>query len=177
MGDYLYNLVESVVTQSLEKIHFHICGKNIQFSNLNENIQKLVISYYYKAISQNRSNDKETVNYLHELLLLNNESFGLTYDTMTNFYALYSGNLDSRKIRKVLENYGIFYDNPSNELKTIKEKRNTLAHGEESFEECGRSMTYEQLNVLKEKTYLYLDDMIQSIESYLANENYIIRNS
>lgn len=174
----LYNLVESIVTQSLNKIHGHIYANNIQFSDLNNEIQKLLISYYHKAIAQNRSDDRVMVDYLHEFLLLNlsNESFGLTYDTMTKFYSLYSGNLDARKIRKVLKNYGISYDNPLSELKTIKDKRNELAHGEKSFEECGRSMTYEQLDTLKEKAYEYLDGMIQSIELYLNSRNYIAAN-
>lgn len=58
------------------------------------------------------------------------------------------------------------------ELKTIREYRNQLAHGEQSFEEIGRNLSVMQLNEMVRRTYDYLEQMIDIIVQYLEEEKF-----
>lgn len=81
-------------------------------------------------------------------------------------------NLDTREIINVLKKYGIVYEERCSELKTIKDYRNKLAHGEDSFEEVGRNLSIPQLEEMFRKTFEYLDKMLDEIERYLSDEKY-----
>lgn len=170
----LYNLVESVVSVTMEAIHENICSKELTYSQLNIELQELLLAYYLKVIDRERSDHMRKAKHIREMISLsiNNKKFDIKYQDMIKFYPLYSGNLDAKTIKKTLAKYGIHFILESSELKTIKEKRNKLAHGEESFEECGRNMSYAQLIVLKEKSYEFISKMIDTVQSYIKNENF-----
>ena len=170
----LYNLVEAVVSIALEVIHDQICANLLPYTELNEELKELLLAYHIKAIDHKRSDYTSTVRHVKELIALsiNSRKFELRYRDMTKFHALYSGNLDAKVIRKILSQYGANLEDFSSELKTIKDKRNSLAHGEESFEECGRSMSYEQLLALKDRSYRFIEGMMETVEDYLANSRF-----
>lgn len=171
----LYNLVESIITKCLDRIHTHICDNNVKYTKMSDNLKKLSLSYYMQAFNKNVANNLDSIGYFKNLLELSFDelAFNISYKDMTKFYSLYSGNLDSKQIRSVLLKYGIQYDKKNKELKTIKEKRNQLAHGEKSFNECGRDLSYEHLNMLKENTFIFIEDMIVCIKNFLENKEYI----
>ena len=85
---------------------------------------------------------------------------------------MYSGNLDTREILNVLRRYGINFEQRCSELKTIKDYRNKLAHGEESFEEVGRTLSVQQLQEMENRTFEYLEKMINEITKYLDEEKF-----
>ena len=171
----LYNLVESIVTKCLERIHDCIISNNVSYSDLNEDIKKLMLTYFC-TVSEKKNNMSEMAAYLHEAihLITDQRKFSLRFKEMGKHYALYSGNLDSKKINEAFKKYGINFDEKCTELQTIKDNRNKLAHGEVSFEECGRSLTIPQLNALKSKCIEYLTKLVGALDSYLQNNEFRI---
>lgn len=172
----LYNVVESIVTKLLVKIHDTIKSENVGFFHLNNEIKDLTLIYFNSVINK-KDDFHNAVPFVQSLIqmLLQNSHFQVTYKEMEKYYSLYSGNLDSQKISKIVGKYGIIFDRKVKELQTIKDGRNKLAHGEVSFEEYGRTLTIQQLEVLKDRTFNYLENLIAHIIDYIQNKHFKIQ--
>lgn len=59
------------------------------------------------------------------------------------------------------------------DLLTVKTNRNDLAHGFKSFEEVGKDATADDLLKIQKRVIFYLREILQNIESYLSNEDYL----
>ena len=169
----LYNAVESTVTKCLERIHEELIYQNLMFDDCNDNLKQLVVVYYENVKSKvtDIHNEAPYILKFHEYVT-GNRGFGLTYQQMSKFYSLYSGNLDSREIKTVLDKYGIDFQERISELKTIKDRRNQLAHGELSFEEVGRGLSLQQLDHMRETTFSYLEKIVDEIKKYIEGKQY-----
>lgn len=169
----LYNAIESTMTKCLARIHEVLISKNLTFNDCNDKLQQLVAVYYENAREKSSDNHRRA-SYMLEFCdyITGNSTFDLSYEELSKFYPLYSGNLDSREIVDVLEKYGIEFEERISELKTIKDYRNQLAHGEYSFEEIGRALTIQQLQHLTEQTFVYMGKMVTEIKKFIAEEKY-----
>ncbi|MDU4962354.1 MAG: MAE_28990/MAE_18760 family HEPN-like nuclease [Sporomusaceae bacterium] len=169
----LYNLVESILTKSLIKLHEVIISKNLKYEDINEAIKSMILIYYHSVMDKTE-NIHNSIDHIKKLVsfVRGNSAMMLSYNELSKFYTLYSGNLDSKEIISVLQKYGIKFDERASELKTIKDLRNKLAHGEASFEECGRALTIQQISAMKERTFNYIDNMIMSVEEFINQEHY-----
>ncbi|WP_295867284.1 MAE_28990/MAE_18760 family HEPN-like nuclease [uncultured Oscillibacter sp.] len=169
----LYNAIESTMTKCLVRLHEILITKNLAFNNCNEKLRHLVAVYYENArdkSANNHSKASHSLKFYDYIVGVN--TFDLSYEDISKFYPLYSGNLDSREIIAVLEKYGIEFDERVSELKTIKDYRNKLAHGENSFEEIGRELTIQQIEHLKGQTFVYMEKVITEINKYIVKERY-----
>ena len=173
----LYNLIESTVTRCLRKIHDEISSKSIKYSDLNDNIKKLFIVYYHSMVKK-EDDVHNTVSDIIKLIsiLKHNEYISFKYDEMEKYYSLYSGNLDSKKIRSVFSKYGIYLEKKLGELRLIKDYRNKLSHGEISFEECGREITIQQIEVSYQKLREYLNEIVNIVEDFIETKKYLSPN-
>ena len=169
----LYNAVESTVSQCLEKVHDRINANNLKYEDLSDNIKKLIAVYYGHSIDQANNVDNAMEYVLRFSDFINgNVNISISYEELTKKYQMYSGNLDTREILNVLKKYGINFEQRCSELKTIKDYRNKLAHGEESFEEIGRTLSVQQLQEMENRTFEYLETMITEITKYLDEEKF-----
>lgn len=169
----LYNAVESTVGQCLEKVHEKINTKNLKYNDLSDELKKLMAVYYGHSIDKANNIDNAMEYVLQFSDFVNgNVKISISYEELTKKYQLYSGNLDSREIINVLKKYGIDFEQRCSELKTIKVYRNKLAHGEESFEEIGRTLSVQQLQEMENRTFEYLENMIDVIAHYLDEEKF-----
>lgn len=172
----LYNLVESMVTKLLTKIHNIALNGSVSYYDLNDNLRKTVFVYYDKILSDFNV-DKQHLN-IEKFYLMMNRNYKpiITYESMSEVYSLFSGNLDAREIRNVFKNkYGFnFKESEFKEgvLKRIREGRNTLAHGDESFEEYGRTLTIQDIKDMRDKVFSFLDSLILVVENYLNKKLY-----
>lgn len=169
----LYNAVESTMTKCLERLHDIFIQQNLGFDECTDEIRHLLLVYYEYA--QEKSLDiHKRVPYILQLhdYMKGEINFPLSYSQLCQFYSLYSGNLDSREIISVLKKYGIDFEEKVSELKTIKDDRNKLAHGEQTFEEVGRELSLPQLEHMKERTFSYMGSVIDTINDYIKNEKY-----
>lgn len=173
----LYNAVESTLTKSLEKIHETIKENRLKYGDLRNEIKKILAVYYGHSMEKS-SNIVGEMEYVLQLadFINGNVCFEISYKELIQKYPMYSGNLDSREIIAVLKRYGIVFNDRCSELKTIKDGRNKLAHGEDSFEEIGRNLTIPQLEEMANRTFEYLEKMAKAIELYLDEEKYRVQN-
>ena len=174
----LCNLVESTMTKCLNRIHEILKDENIKYDKLNKCIKKMLLVYYRYALNKN-NNIVDSTEYMMSMIdvIRQNDTFSVSYDDMEKFYPLYSGNLDSRKITSILNKYGIVFDKTETELRNIKDYRNKLAHGESSFEEIGRQLTIQQIEVMCTKTVTYLEEMVNVLQEYIDGKKYRIDGS
>lgn len=115
----LYNCIESTIYSLLEEIHDKISSMNRD--QLNSKLQKK----------------------LDKLNAISSKELSFTQIPQLKKYLkynkLFSGNLDHRKIEQIFKSYDIILDDfplkARSSIKTIKDKRNILAHGSSTFHE------------------------------------------
>ncbi|HBS1998652.1 MAE_28990/MAE_18760 family HEPN-like nuclease [Klebsiella pneumoniae] len=198
----LYNIIESTISNLLNYMHNSLCSKNLSFDDLNNEIQNLYITYHYK-FKQKKGDD------IHQFVSLVNDTiklvtgktiFNLKYKQMSEYYSIYSGNLDTKKIRTTLDKYGVklpylkytngrIYKSTKEEidelnknnnkknivghsLHTIMNVRNKLAHGELSFEEYGRQLVTDDLKTYYRDTLFFLRITILKVNYFLLKERF-----
>lgn len=171
----MYNYIEYIMTKCLQRIHEEIICHTVSYLDLNEKLQILVLAYHHSVSNSKVNREDIAININQAIRLITHQQhFCLKYDDMIKYYSLYSGNLDSKKITEILSKYGISFDKKCSELQFIKELRNKLAHGEVSFEECGRTLTHQKLIALKDSIFLYFSELINAIDTYLSTKAYKI---
>lgn len=58
-------------------------------------------------------------------------------------------------------------------MKTVKEKRQHLAHGDESFGDCARDMTLSQLEHIKDEVIRFIKAILEGMKDYYDNRLYL----
>ena len=169
----LYNTVESTITKCLESIHTAIVQDNLNYSDLSIELKKIILTYYENAIVKSNDITKTIEFKLNQLEFIENRSkYNLTFKKLSQNYQMFSGNLDSKQIVAILSRYGIALERKCSELKTVKESRNKLAHGELSFEEVGRDLSIQQIQEIKDKVFEYMDIIVSTIQNYIEQKGY-----
>lgn len=163
----LYNLIESSMANAVEEIHNEIHVKTVSFNTLKTELKKRLIKYL-----KNNLNPDQFVASVNDIAL---DIIKQCFDKQK----LFNGNIDSRKIQELSQNYGFSSNTDYNQTKhgsclvTIKGRRNDLAHGTFSFTEVGKEYSIGDLEKMKNETINYLSEIINNIEQYLNNQDYI----
>ena len=151
----IYNCVESTIYALLEDIHeklVYLDKRNLNFKLLKK-LDKLNERFLGSSF-----------NYIPKL------SIYLKYNK------IFSGNLDHRKIIQIFKSYDIrLKDFPikiRTSIKTIKDKRNILAHGSSTFHEAGRHISSKDMKELIDNSYNLLKEYIFAVNQYLEKEEY-----
>jgi hypothetical protein len=165
----LYNLTEATMRESISHIHDKMDEKAVEFNRLKETIRKEIL--------QRAKSDKIG---LDQLLKNTSPLISINLARATfNEKNLFSGNIDQDEIKKKADIYGF---NSSTDykktkhgerLKTIKQKRNDLAHGNSSFSEVGRNYTTNELSEFVREVVAYLSEITTSISLYVSSQNYL----
>ena len=162
----LYNLVEATMSNIIEAIFDKIKSEGTSYDEIRPELKKVVLKHLKK-----RNIDDIYGNIAVISVDIINAGF-VKKD-------LFSGNLDGRKIRETATEYGFSHvtdhakTGNGSDLLTIKANRNDLAHGDKSFAEVGRDKTADELLVMKNRVIRYLKQILQNIEIYLDNEEYL----
>jgi len=82
------------------------------------------------------------------------------------------GNIDRGVVSDICEQHGVQFTPPKNtragtDLDNVKERRNVLAHGEQTFEEIGSRYTVSDLKGMKVRVAAYLRQYVRTVESYI----------
>jgi MAE_28990/MAE_18760-like HEPN len=166
----LYNLVESTMRNAIEAIFDEISSKEISYNRVRIEIKKIVIDNFKNHSPEN----------------VHSEIRDISLDIITakfNRDKLFSGNVDQREIRKTAKDYGFSFRTDYSKTKhgehlvDIRNNRNILAHGNESFAKVGQKTSIEDLLLLKEEVIEYLQQILQNIQEYLENEEYLDKST
>lgn len=170
----LYNLIESTVRESFSELYDQVNREEETLNKFNESFRKLWLKQQFKnadPISSNQNTYRDIVSSVVDGIL-KEDNFSLNSDHLP-----ISGNLDAKKIRELFNNHSIdlkihYTALGGGELRTVKDKRNELAHGNISFSECGQEYTVEDLLNIKRKTVTYLRSTLRFIKKYSEKKGY-----
>ncbi|MCK5490930.1 MAG: hypothetical protein KAI67_03740 [Candidatus Pacebacteria bacterium] len=166
----LYNLIESTVKNSIVEIYNKIKEDKNSYENLSENLQKIWINQKIDNLKEGTYNHDTLLKTIQNIAknVLAKETIALSKDDIN-----ISGNIDAKKIRELAENIGFEKSSNGRNLQNIKDKRNRLAHGEQTFYDVGKNFTFKELNGFKQETFDYLTDVIEKIEKFIVDQEYV----
>ena len=162
----LYNLAEATMRNVIEAIFDKLRSEGISYDQIRPELKKVVLRNLKK-----RNPDK-----------VFSSITAISVDIITAGFdkeELFSGNIDGKKIRDTAKDYGFSHSTnylktgDGNDLLTVKTNRNDLAHGIKSFTEVGRDQPADELLEIKNKVVKYLKQILQNIETYLENAEYL----
>lgn len=166
----LYNVVEFTAYECAQTICDTINDESIPYPKLSNNVFELWHKMQYTnklGIEKIRKISKQ-----HILHPLDKVVLALPDN-------LFSGNVDYRKVKEVFMSFGCntnfnFTTNtvPQSLLK-IKNARNKLAHGENSFSSLGSLYILREIKTFKDDVFECMELLIKEVESYLTNKKYI----
>lgn len=165
----LYNMVESTMRESVVAIYDRIDSNGVHFNQLGDKLRKKILGDCKKNYIGLETLHGETSNDIAKELL----------KASLSEKNLFSGNIDNDLIKNTAVQYGFSYSTDPNrtrrgeKLRTIKNYRNDLAHGNTTFSEVGRSYSLNQLKEYKEETIAYMEKIIDNIDYYLTNQWYL----
>ncbi len=172
----LYNLIESSIRESFTTLYEQINSEASGIENYNESFRKLWLNQHFKKIDPMSSTQNTYRDILSDVVskILLPENFNMNSESLP-----ISGNIDAQKIRELFSNHQIdlnihYRALGGGELRTVKDKRNALAHGSVSFSECGQEYTVEALINIKKKTVIYLRSSLKNMKKYSNRRGYAI---
>jgi hypothetical protein len=165
----LYNLIESTITNAIETIFDKLQTKNVSFDDLRDEIKKIIID------NVKDKDNKSTDNLLASIQNISVDIISASF----NKNRLFSGNVDARKIKEIAFKYA--FSSTTNhrktrggiDLLTVKTNRNDLAHGFKSFQDVGKIYFEDDLLEIEKRVTLYLRAILNNIDTYLSNEEYL----
>jgi hypothetical protein len=175
---HLYNLVESTVTTGMEYIAQQITVTNLVFRDLDDCWQKAWATNF--AIDEDLGPDRRLT---AALRMCQAVADGMVVEIKPKIGV---GNLDDRRIEDLAKRYGIplilrpkvkkavkhQVFNDLGFLGLVRERRNSLAHGHESFADIGKNYSTADLTRWSWATYQYLKDLLANFEGYVSAQQF-----
>ena len=163
----LYNMVESTAFLVFERIHERVAAEH--YGSLCGQMRRIWVDYFF-------SHHGPTDHHIHMEGTLDQTLKFPCLEVFSKKVKLFSGNLDGRKLNELLKKYGIGpITNPGREkLVTVKNRRNSVAHGEDMFKEACRDLSDSDLIELRDSTFAALDDLVANAETFLASRAYLV---
>jgi len=171
----LYNLIEATIRESIQEIYDSMGRDKLSYKLTRPEIQKIMISHKCKQIRE--SNSTNFVIAIEKLLAdaIDDAIVKLDTDSIP-----ISGSLDARKIREIAKKFGFSETTKKAkrggaDLLLVKTQRNSLAHGESTFSDCGRRYNINDLERIKDDVIFFLEDILKNINTYIDAKEYCIK--
>ncbi len=172
----LYNLVESTVSTGMLEIYESIKNDSCTYKNMVQELQTIWRDAKVKQVYSSSTELKTYTNRVKDIVddITTSAPFILEKG-MLNI----NGNLNAGRIKHICDDHRIRYTvvDDDNKLEEVRKKRNSLAHGDESFSQCARDLTLSDLESIKDIIIRFLQGIIQGMEDYCDNKKYLIANS
>lgn len=156
----LYNLVEATISSAMDDIYNEINGK-YKYDLVIPEIKKIWINN--KTESKNKPLTDEVIDsIITDIIDLKMKRPSI------------SGNLDDDNIRKICKKHNIkFRHINGSDLKFIKERRNFLSHGINSFTDCARDSTIQDLEIIKDNVLNFISEILKDMKNYYDNKLFL----
>lgn len=170
----LYNLIESSIINGILEIYDKLTEEQCSYKELIKELQKVwtdynIIKIYGPTVGINtyKVRIRETID-----TIINNAP--MSFKDIDKKILDINGNLDARKIKKLCDSHKIRYKLKNNGecLFQIKQKRNALAHGDDSFSDCAKDFTINDLRKIKEDVFVFLENILDGMKNYYDNSLY-----
>ena len=149
----LYNLVEATVTTGMLEIYQQLKNEACTYSELINELQDIWRDYKVKEVYLSSSELKAYTSKVENIVKNILEDTPLIFSRgMLNI----NGNLNAKKIKTICDKHCIRYRVIDDEMKLekVRKKRNSLAHGDESFSNCARDLTISALENIKDTIWI-----------------------
>lgn len=164
-----YNVVEMTFSDALIEIYQNAKLATVIFPDLKEAWQDLLVKEHAKPFFSNQSTHYDNI---RELMC----KTGLQHILDLSKIPI-SGNVDHRMISDYCARLAIRLTPPKTArggivLQVVKSKRNSLAHGEESFSEVGRDFTFDSLSDINRRATVYMRSFLRACDTYIDHARY-----
>lgn len=168
----IYNLLESSMCNALDSIHLTLESENIDIQVVSKKIKKVIYNNLKNGLG-----DKSIDDLIHSNIDLRSVIMKHGY----NKKDLLSGNFDAEVLKKIEKRYG-FQSYPLNgqqglfspqTIREIKIKRNELAHGALSFEQCGQSIPINSMTSKYNEAKNMMLSIFNGLNNFLNQKAYI----
>lgn len=172
----LYNIVEATVTTGMLEIYDQLMSDSCTYSSLILELQNIWRDNKVKEIFSSSSELKAYTKRVKKVVdcILNENPLDFN-KTMLNI----NGNLNAQKIKKICDDHCIRYQVIDDDMKLekVRQKRNSLAHGDESFSNCARDLTITDLENIKDTIFNFLKGIIEGMDKYCTEKQYLKTNN
>ena len=151
---------------AIEAIFDYLQNQGVSFDKIRPELKKIILQNF-------KSKNPDKV--LQEIVDISLDIITAGFDKEK----LFSGNIDAKLIRETANKYGFsakteyVKTSDGSDLLVVKTNRNDLAHGIKSFAEVGKDKSADELIEIKNKVVEYLRQILENIETYLENEEYL----
>lgn len=168
----IYNLIEATAHSMKESLEAILQNENVKFDELSDKMQQL----YLKSIFVLK--DDQTSVSAQSQTLIKDVIYQEKIDPKKiNIHI--SGNVDLEYIEHLLTEIGCFGHTTNrtkysyDAFKIMKDARNKLAHGNESFSVRGRQVEYQKLRRFYKRIHLCLEETINLFDAYIQHKKYL----
>lgn len=172
----LYNLIEACIASGMQEIYESLRSNESCYTDLIDEVRILWsnhrIGEIYKSAGVRSSYEKAVQDILEQAI--NHQPIILDRHSL-----LISGNLDAKQIKALCDKHRIRYVASDNDgcLRTVKEKRQNLAHGDESFGDCARDLSLGDLERMKDQVIGFIECILNGMRDYYDNKQYLKANA
>jgi len=178
----LYNLVEGTMDRCVKEVSDHLVAQRVRMDQvilpLEEDFLKRILNSddpFLKAKPDEKPPQRSNVERLRDLVHHAISGGPVNVDLTA------SGNYGVGNVRGTLRRMGIEDLSSSMlrlsrggaDLDVIVRRRNRLAHGAESFVECGREYTVPDLQEMCRRSTFFLAAVVKRIEQFIAKQEYL----
>lgn len=168
----LYNVVEATVTTGMLEIYEQLKNDGCTYSSLITEMQNIWRDYKVKEVYSSSSQLKTYINRVEDIVSsIINETPVIFNKNMLDI----NGNLNAKRIKELCDKHRIRYRviNDEMKLEKVRKKRNSLAHGDESFSDCARDITVNDLEELKDTIFCFLTGIMTGMKKYYDEKQYL----
>lgn len=168
----LYNLVEATFTTGMLEIYDQLKSDGCSYANVIDEIQNIWRDYKIKEVYKSDSSLSTYTKRVQGIVLDITQNTPLV---LSKSMMGINGNLNARQIKAICDKHRIRYCVSDDQLvlEKVKKKRNSLAHGDESFSVCARDLTILDLESIKDKVILFISGIAAGMEKYCAEKQYL----
>jgi hypothetical protein len=168
----IYNLVEACVVSGMMEIYEKLRNSGSTYDDFIDEIRTIWSNYeigkvYSSVAGRGAYEDRVQAIISH---VITSQPITLSKDALG-----ISGNLDARAIKNLCDKHRIRYVASDDDgcLRVVKNKRNNLAHGDESFGDSARDMSLADLEHIKSEVVLFIKGILDGMKEYSDNKRYL----
>lgn len=168
----LYNLVEATFTTGMLEIYSQMQTDGCVYNSVIDEIQAIWRESQIKQIYNPNSKLKTYTEKIKSIVSDITENTPLV---LTKGMLNINGNLNAKQIKTICDRHRIRYTATDRRfvLEQVKKKRNSLAHGDESFSRCARDLTIGDLETIKDTVLNFISEIIIGMEKYCDEKQYL----
>lgn len=172
----IYNLVECSIRSAFGRLYEQIETEGKTLGDVRDELRQIWVGQQFRSIT---SEDMSPTKYRDIAQRLADEILQESVVKLSPELLPISGNLDADAIRKVCHLHGVSVkthhrSQGGGQLKTVRQQRNGLGHGNVSFTDCGQQYAVSDLKRIKKQAEVFVRGILKNIKRYLDDGAYAV---